>query len=513
MSVNISICGLAALVAMVMMTPTLADSGNAGPPLKQFQDGVPSENSDGALLPSAMATVAPSNSAYPRIKIQIPATTPMDDTLIIDIRYDYTRYGLQPEFDPDLWAKHHNYTEGFAASHMLTLEHSKHIEYVGDYEKINSSLKIDQYGEGLEKYSVILPYNGNIEHNISLEFRINGPMPYGLEIFNLHMPHSVLQDLPLEWYSSTRAGVLEISPVPPRTGQRDQYPLLRDWVLHSDDTITPPEYVGRARSPLWQFQNGVPLEEIRCTHGRVLTESPSEKPACLTVCSAQKLADRGYTMITQYWNVDGSAGNNTLVRDGIPSGAAHPNSPYPRVEMRIPIITPLEDIFRIDIKYDYTTYNYLADYYATYNHIEYNNTGYGRYRPFNPNSDHVYSHNGEVIFASRLATFTHSNHIEYVGDYEKYRSGLWVDQYGEGLKNYKLIIPYDGNIEHNISLEFRVNGTMLYDQETFDLSMKHSIYQDFQKEWYSSTNNGVLTISPISLCETDQSDQYPQRGK
>ncbi len=171
----------------------------------------------------------------------------------------------------------------------------------------------------------------------------------------------------------------------------------------------------------------------------------------------------------------------------------HPNSAYPRVGIQIPVATPLEDVFRIDVKYDFSQYDSQG--------------------PFIPDLARKSFYDREDIFYERLVEVEHSNHIEYVGDYEKYRPYSNIDPYGEGLDNYSLILPYDGNIEYNISLEFRVNGTMLYDQEIFNLYMAHSIWQDLQQNWYSSTNDGVLAISPIPLCETDQGDLYPQRGE
>ena len=50
-------------------------------------------------------------------------------------------------------------------------------------------------------------------------------------------------------------------------------------------------------SPLKQMQMGIPLDEIQCYHDKVLMESPSGKPVCLTVNSSIKLMDRGYTLV------------------------------------------------------------------------------------------------------------------------------------------------------------------------------------------------------------------------
>ena len=45
------------------------------------------------------------------------------------------------------------------------------------------------------------------------------------------------------------------------------------------------------------MQMGIPIDEIQCYHDKVLMESPSGKPVCLTVNSSIKLMDRGYTLV------------------------------------------------------------------------------------------------------------------------------------------------------------------------------------------------------------------------
>lgn len=51
--------------------------------------------------------------------------------------------------------------------------------------------------------------------------------------------------------------------------------------------------------PQSQRLDGIPLEAIRCNHSLVLVESPGADPACVTEPTAQKLADRGWTIVSQ----------------------------------------------------------------------------------------------------------------------------------------------------------------------------------------------------------------------
>ncbi len=50
-------------------------------------------------------------------------------------------------------------------------------------------------------------------------------------------------------------------------------------------------------SPLKQFKQGVPIEQIQCNGSAVLLESPKGKPACVKDSTAKKLLDRGYLIV------------------------------------------------------------------------------------------------------------------------------------------------------------------------------------------------------------------------
>ena len=53
------------------------------------------------------------------------------------------------------------------------------------------------------------------------------------------------------------------------------------------------------QQPQSQRLDGIPLEAVRCNHSLVLVESPGADPACVTEPTAQKLAERGWTIVSQ----------------------------------------------------------------------------------------------------------------------------------------------------------------------------------------------------------------------
>ncbi|MDA7958959.1 MAG: serpin family protein [Nitrosopumilus sp.] len=56
-------------------------------------------------------------------------------------------------------------------------------------------------------------------------------------------------------------------------------------------------YEAHATTPHAQFESGVPLEQIQCSVGMVLLESPRGTPACVRVMSADLLALRGFVPV------------------------------------------------------------------------------------------------------------------------------------------------------------------------------------------------------------------------
>ena len=67
--------------------------------------------------------------------------------------------------------------------------------------------------------------------------------------------------------------------------------------------LTVPAYADVSSSPLKQMKMGVPINEIQCNPDKVLMESPSGKPYCLSEGTATKLADRGFSLVVLKENV------------------------------------------------------------------------------------------------------------------------------------------------------------------------------------------------------------------
>ncbi len=244
---------------------------------------------------------------------------------------------------------------------------------------------------------------------------------------------------------------------------------------------------GNAGPPLRQFQDGVPLEDIQCTYGKVLMGSPSEMPVCLATGNVERLTGMGYSLVKQYWHTGHLADNS------VTSEPAVPNDFFPRIEIIVPRATPIQEVMRVDIKYDYSPYGG---------------------NEFNPDEEDykIPGTNRTIEFNGPHIAIRHSNHIEYVGEYEKTQHLTEMDVYGEGIETYTLVPPYNGNVKHSTSLEFRVKNPMLYDEEIFMISMDNSVAQQQQRIWYSSTNNDVLAMSTMPIYAEGQSDQYPKRG-
>ena len=53
------------------------------------------------------------------------------------------------------------------------------------------------------------------------------------------------------------------------------------------------------QSPLQQWKQGIPIDEIRCNDAKILMQSESGRPACVTEKSSQKLLERGYVLVEQ----------------------------------------------------------------------------------------------------------------------------------------------------------------------------------------------------------------------
>ena len=104
--------------------------------------------------------------------------------------------------------------------------------------------------------------------------------------------------------------------------------------------LTVPAYADvSSSSPLKQMKMGVPINEIQCIFGKVLMESPSGKPYCLSEGTAAKLADRGFSLVVLKENVsdddDGIATSTNSIID------KQQNQDPPQVTI-LQIASPLE---------------------------------------------------------------------------------------------------------------------------------------------------------------------------
>ena len=73
--------------------------------------------------------------------------------------------------------------------------------------------------------------------------------------------------------------------------------MLGLFVVIGIGLLTIPAYADVSSSPLKQMKMGVPINEIQCTTNKILMQSPSGKPACLSENTSAKLSDRGYTIV------------------------------------------------------------------------------------------------------------------------------------------------------------------------------------------------------------------------
>ena len=61
--------------------------------------------------------------------------------------------------------------------------------------------------------------------------------------------------------------------------------------------LTIPSYAASPGSPMEQFNSGIPIDMITCVDDKILMQSLSGKPICLTATSAVVLTDRGYAVV------------------------------------------------------------------------------------------------------------------------------------------------------------------------------------------------------------------------
>ena len=108
---------------------------------------------------------------------------------------------------------------------------------------------------------------------------------------------------------------------------------------------------GSFPTPYRQHLDGIPLEAIRCNHSLVLVESPGADPACVTDQTAQKLAERGWTIVSQ---PDGRTIINSS--DFMPPSQSEPvEYGWPTVIFDYPSQMKVGQEYSIYINYTYST--------------------------------------------------------------------------------------------------------------------------------------------------------------
>ena len=254
---------------------------------------------------------------------------------------------------------------------------------------------------------------------------------------------------------------------------------------------------------------------IQCSEDKNPIQSPSGKTACVFDDTFARLLERGWSMPTldeQNIQTVGSVVPTTdtwNTRDlTIPSDPDAMgeyivlNSLFPIYEVEIPKTTPINDIMNITIRYDYSP---RYTFYDTENPSEFDPANSQNLISLRPTV------NGEFIGPEVF--FRHTKHLEMISDFPLVESAPpGTDYYGEGMYSYWITLPYNGNVPHTEQISFKVKKPMLYNQEEFHISMPSSESPQ-PTTWYSSTNDGRLTISPVPIYAEGADDEFPQKGQ
>ncbi len=254
----------------------------------------------------------------------------------------------------------------------------------------------------------------------------------------------------------------------------------------------------------------------QCSEDKNPIMSPSGKLACVFDDTFAKLLERGWSMPTldeQNIQTDGSVVptiDTWNTKDFVISHDPDTTPPlitidrlFPLLEIEIPKSTPINDVMNITIHYDYSPRYNIFD-----------NEEWTEFNPANLRNTISIRPNVYGEFMGPEMYFRHTKHLEMISDFpllERYPPS--TDYYGEGLYSYWITLPYIGNIPHTEQISFKVKKPMLYDQEEFHMSMWHGIYPPIQTNWYSSTNDGRLTMSPVPIYFEGIFDEFPRRGQ
>ena len=260
------------------------------------------------------------------------------------------------------------------------------------------------------------------------------------------------------------------------------------------------------------------ISAVRCSEDKNPIQSPSGKTACVFDDTFARLLERG-------WGVPET--NPNYAKFEIPSSPtdikydvwntrdlASPDQDmvlapvskdrlFPTIEIEIPKMTPINDTMTLTVRYDYSP-----------RHVFHNSENMTEFNPKNVQNmvSRIPTVHGEFVGPQFI--IVHTKHMEMISDYPVIEYGTGYDYYGEGLHTYYVTLPYNGNIPHEAQISFRIKQPMLYNQEIFHLSTIENGLTDYNYEWYLSTNNDKLTISPFPIYAEGLDDsEFPHRGE
>ena len=162
------------------------------------------------------------DDSFPYVQVEIPKSTTITDTMMVTItdtmtvtiNYDFTpRHGA--EFNPDNIV--HDAAFGAFTDEKVPymgavffIQHPPQIRMISDYPTIPYSN--DEYDcSGISW--IILPYNGNVQHQAEISFVATAPIPRMEDVFRISPEYSGVIDRS-QWYISTDEDAITVTPFP-----------------------------------------------------------------------------------------------------------------------------------------------------------------------------------------------------------------------------------------------------------------------------------------------------------
>ena len=154
------------------------------------------------------------DDSFPYVQVKIPKSTPTTDTMTVTVNYDFTpRHGA--EFNPDNIVQ----DAAFGAftdekvpymGAVFLVQHPPQVRMTSDYPTI--PYDNDEYDcSGISW--VILPYNGNVQHQAEISFVATAPIPRMEDVFRILPEYSGVIDRS-QWYISTDEDAITVTPFP-----------------------------------------------------------------------------------------------------------------------------------------------------------------------------------------------------------------------------------------------------------------------------------------------------------